>query len=509
MPAATARSQPVADPATGEDAPADLLIIGGGVNGAGIAREAALRGLSVVLAEAGDLAQGTSSSSTKLFHGGLRYLEHFAFRLVRESLAEREVLLRAMPHIAWPLRFVLPHHPGLRPAWMLRAGLFLYDHMGGRRLLPATRAVTLAGAPLGEGLAPHLRRGFEYSDVWVDDARLVMLNARSAQAAGARILTRSRVVSARVEAGLWEVRLEGGTCLRARTLVNAAGPWVGAVLAGVAGRNAPARLRLVRGRHIIVRRLFTHDRALTLQGGDGRVAFAIPYEQDFTLIGTTEVAHEGDPAAATCTDEEAAYLCRFVSDYLARPVTPADIVWRYAGVRPLYDDGARSDTQATRDYVLHLDQGQGAVLLNVFGGKITTYRRLSRAALDHLAPHLAPQGGAADTTTPLPGGDFPVDGVAAQVAALRAAHPFLDAAWAGRLVRAYGTEAAALLGGARTRAALGRDFGATLTEAELDWMHSREWARSAEDALWRRSKLGLRLSTGQVAQVAQWFAAVR
>jgi glycerol-3-phosphate dehydrogenase len=519
-------------PAPDPNPTCDLLIIGGGINGVGIARDAAGRGLSVVLAEKGDLAGATSSASTKLFHGGLRYLEYFEFRLVRESLREREVLLRMMPHIAWPMRFVLPLVPdmrpetltpaarlanrlapwlgGRRPAWMVRAGLFLYDHLGGRKILPATGALHLPGSPEGAPLQPHLTRAYEYSDVWVDDARLVVLNARDAAARGARILTRTEVTAARPEGGGWTVDLtgpEGRARLRARMVVNAAGPWAGQVLAGAMGQNAPARLRLVRGSHVVVRRLFDHDKAYFLTGSDGRIIFAIPYEGDFTLIGTTDAEHDSPDHAPRCTVAERDYLLAFANRFFARQLGPDDVVRSFAGVRPLYDDGASSATAATRDYVLHLDTAAGAPALHVFGGKITTYRRLAEGALAKIATVLPGTGRAWTAGAALPGGDFPHDGVAALVSGLIARHPFLTRDWALRLVRAYGTEAEALLGGARRAADLGRDFGATLTEAELDWMATHEWARTAEDALWRRSKLGLRLDADQMRAVDDWLAA--
>ncbi|PIE07318.1 MAG: glycerol-3-phosphate dehydrogenase [Rhodobacterales bacterium] len=482
----------------------DLFVIGGGVNGAGIARDAAGRGQKVVLAEQGDLASATSSASTKLFHGGLRYLEHHEYGLVRKALKEREVLLQAMPHISWPLRFVLPHTEGLRPRWMLRAGLFLYDHLGGRRILPATRSLDLTRDPAGAALRPGLTRGFEYSDCWVDDARLVVLNAVDAARRGATVLTRARVSGARRLADHWEVEvtdsMTGATSLwRAKALVNATGPWVSRLLHDTLGLPSQDRIRLVRGSHVVVPRLFTHDRAYTLQGSDGRVVFAIPYEQDFTLIGTTDRDHGDDPAGPECTDEEVAYLCATISGYLARPVTPQDVVWRYAGVRPLHDDGSGAAQKATRDYAFTLDTG-GPPLLSVYGGKITTYRKLAEAALAKLA---IPGGWTAGA--PLPGGDFPWDGAPALAAALQKDYPFLDAPWAARLVRLYGTEARALLGKARTRANLGRDFGATLTEAELVWLRDNEFARTGEDVLWRRTKLGLRLTAAEAQAVSDWF----
>ena len=519
----------------------DLFIIGGGVNGCGIARDAAGRGLSVRLAEMDDLAEATSSRSTKLFHGGLRYLEYLEIRLVRESLQERETLLRAMPHISWPLRFVLPLDPqmtfdsdtpvsralakvmpwarGRRPAALIRAGLFLYDHLGGRRLLPPTRRLSLRGTAEGAPLQDRLTTAYEYSDCWVEDSRLVVLNARDAEARGAHILTRARVAQAMRADGMWRIEMADGQVHHARALVNAAGPWVGRIIRDVAHLPGRETVRLVRGSHIVTRRLFDHDKAYFFQGADGRIIFAIPYESDFTLIGTTDRDHDGAPQDAMCTVEEQDYLCAFASRYFARPVTRADIVWTYSGVRPLYDDGASSATAATRDYVLSVDAGaegangtrggDAAPCLNVFGGKITTYRRLAEHALDKLAPWFANAGRAWTAGAPLPGGDFPVDGVTALVDALRRDHPYLDGPWAKRLVRAYGTEARALLGDARSASDLGRDFGATLTEAELDWMMTREYARTAADAVWRRSKLGLRLSRDQIDAIDAWMTSRR
>ena len=504
---------------------ADLFIIGGGINGCGIARDAAGRGLSVLLAEQGDLAQATSSASTKLFHGGLRYLEFFEFRLVREALEERETLLVAMPHISWPMRFVLPWHPamrfdsdtpaarmlarvmpwmkGRRPAWLIRLGLFLYDRLGGRRILPATRTLDLAADPAGRPLKPEFRKAWEYSDCWVEDARLVVLNARDAEARGARIMVRTRVTGATRMGDHWEIVTEGDggrQTHHAHALVNAAGPWVSDVIRDVAQINSAERVRLVRGSHIVTRKLYDHDRCYFFQGADGRIIFAIPYEGDFTLIGTTDKDHQGPPSTAECTTEERDYLLAFASRYFARPVTADDVVWTYSGVRPLYDDGASSATQATRDYVLRLDTA-GPPLLNVFGGKITTYRRLAESALTRLAPVFPQASGAWTARVPLPGGDFPQDGFQALVAQVAAAHPFLDPALARRLVRAYGTEALVLLNGATSKADLGRDFGAGLTEAEVRWLVTREFARTAEDIVWRRSKLGLRMTSAQVAEL--------
>ena len=508
----------------------DLFIIGGGINGCGIARDAAGRGLSVRLAEQGDLAGATSSASTKLFHGGLRYLEFMELRLVREALREREVLLRMMPHIAWPMRFVLPLDPGMRfqsdtpvarllsvilpwergrrPALLIRAGLFLYDHLGPRRILPATSSLDLRGRPEGAPLQPRLQHAYEYSDCWVQDARLVVLNARDAEARGAEIMVGARVTEAAREHEGWSVRLADGRSFRARILVNAAGPWVGQVIRDVTHLPSTAGVRLVRGSHIVVPRLFDHDKAYFFQGPDGRIIFAIPYEDAFTLIGTTDVDHHGLPGDAHCTPEEVEYLCEFASRYFVAPVTPDQVVRTYSGVRPLYDDGASSATAATRDYVLAVD-AKGPPCLHVFGGKITTYRRLAEAALAKLSPFLGATGKPWTEGAPLPGGDFPVDGVPALIAGLCADYPFLSKAHALRLVRGYGTEARMLLGDARTAADLGRDFGATLTEAELRWMMEREWARSAEDALWRRSKLGLHMTADQIAAVEGFMVGAR
>ncbi|MBV5265828.1 glycerol-3-phosphate dehydrogenase [Pinisolibacter aquiterrae] len=493
----------------------DLAVIGGGINGCGIARDAAGRGLSVHLCEMNDLASGTSSWSTKLVHGGLRYLEYYEFRLVHEALVEREVLWRAAPHLIEPLRFVLPHHAGLRPAWFLRLGLFVYDHLGGRKLLPGTRTLDLTRDPAGAPLKPGLfRRGFEYSDCRVDDARLVVLTALDAAERGAVIETRTRAVAATGSAEGWTVTLEdrdgARRTIRARALVNAAGPWVERILTEVVPGRSRARVRLVQGSHVVVRRLYDHDRCYLFQNGDGRIVFAIPYERDFTLIGTTDQDFHGDPGEVRASEAEIDYLCRAASDYFARPIGRDDVVWSFSGVRPLYDDGASEAKAASRDYVFELDESvAGAPLLSIFGGKITTYRRLAEAALRKLATHLPAAGPAWTATAPLPGGDFPVDGRERLAADLLARHPFLDAETAARLVRAYGTRAEAILGSVTHREDLGRDFGAGLSEAEVRHMMSREWAVEADDVLWRRSKLGLRLSPDRVAELAAFMAAAR
>lgn len=509
----------------------DVFVVGGGINGCGIARDAAGRGLSVALAEMGDLAQATSSASTKLFHGGLRYLEYFEIGLVRKALIEREVLLRAMPHIAWPMRFVLPYDPamrfegetptskllslvmpwmrGRRPAWLIRFGLWLYDTLGGRQILPATSTLDLATDPAGAPLKPQFRLAYEYSDAWVEDARLVALNARDAADRGALIMTRARVTAAIRAGDHWKITVERGAgpaVFRARVLVNAGGPWVEQVVRGIARIETSESIRLVRGSHIVTSKLFDHGKCYFFQGEDGRIIFAIPYEEDFTLIGTTDMDHQGDPSDPTCTDAEADYLCAFASRYFARPVTRADVVWTYSGVRPLYNDGAKSAQAATRDYVLSLDSN-GPPILSVFGGKITTYRKLSESALTLIAPSLAPTQGNWTAGVPLAGGDFPVGDAPRLIRELKLRYPFLPDYTIRRLIRAYGTEAATLLGSARTDADLGRAFGAGLTEAEVRWLIGREFARTAEDVVWRRSKLGLRMSVAEVAALEEWMRA--
>jgi len=494
-------------------APFDIAVIGGGINGAGIARDAAGRGWSVFLAEKGDLASATSSASTKLIHGGLRYLEYYEMRLVREALLERETLWRIAPHIIWPLRFVLPHHKGLRPAWLLRLGLFLYDHLGGRKLLPATRTLALRQDAAGAPLKPAFTLGFEYSDCWVEDSRLVVLNARDAADRGAEIATRTSIVNGTREDGCWllTVRDEDTGALsevRARTLVNAAGPWVAEVLNTIVHDNAAASVRLVKGSHIVVPKLYDHDRCYIFQNADRRIFFSIPYERDFTLIGTTDLDFEGDPRGVRASEAEIAYLCDGASDYFKVPVTPDQVVWTYSGVRPLYDDGASEAQAATRDYVLKLDAPTDQpALLSIYGGKITTSRRLAESALAMLAPFLPTARRRAGWTgvEPLPGGDFAVDGFDALVAGLVGRYPFLPPALARRLARAYGTKAADVLGTAATLDDLGRQFGAGLSAAEVDYLMHQEWASTAEDIVWRRSKLGLRLSKAEIAALDDYM----
>ncbi|MDO7834233.1 glycerol-3-phosphate dehydrogenase [Sphingobium sp. HBC34] len=488
----------------------DLAVIGGGVNGCGVARDAAGRGARVLLLERGDLAQGTSSASTKLIHGGLRYLEHGEFALVRESLIERERLWTIAPHIIHPMRFVLPWTKGLRPRWLLRLGLFLYDHIGGRHALPATEAIDLRRHPAGLALKPGFGPAYGYSDAWVDDARLVLLNARDAADRGADVQTRTHVERLERVGDHWRITARGAggeTCLfRARAVVNAAGPAVLDLL-DRAGCRSARHMRLVRGSHIVVPRLFDHDFAYFFQLPDGRIFFAIPYERAFTLIGTTDRDHRDGVDPVTASAEEIAYLCEGANRYFVRAITPTDVVWSYAGVRPLIDDGSNRPEAATRGYRLELDEAGGqAPLLSVFGGKITTYRHLAAGAVDQLQPYLpALSGGDWTARAPLPGGDFPKTGLAAVIDRLAGDYPFLAPATVDRIARAYGTQAWDWLGAATDRTGLGADFGHGLTEAEVRHMMVREWARTSADILWRRSKLGLRLDAAQVARLDQWL----
>lgn len=510
----------------------DLFVIGGGINGCGIARDAAGRGLSVELAEMNDLASATSSASTKLFHGGLRYLEYWEVRLVREALIERETLLRAMPHISWPMRFVLPYHEdmrfdgdtptskvlnfvmpwmkGRRPAWLIRFGLFLYDNLGGRKILTGTTSLSLNGTSEGAPLEGRFQKAFEYSDCWIEDSRLVALNARDAAARGAKINVRTKVASAEKVDGIWHVTLEpqGGTprVVKARMLVNAGGPWVENIIRNTVRINSTEGVRLVRGSHIVTRKLYDHDKCYFFQGEDGRIIFTIPYETDFTLIGTTDADHLDINQKPVCTPEEQHYLLEFASKYLKKDVTKDDVVWTYSGVRPLYNDGASSATAATRDYVLKVDQSAGAPILNVFGGKITTYRRLAETALEKITPFFPKAGKPWTAGVPLPGGNFPVDGVDALTQRLAATYPFLSAAWVTRLIKAYGLDAFNVLGDANVETDLGKHFGANLTEREVNWLVENEFARTAEDIVWRRSKLGLRLTPQEIDVLDAWLA---
>jgi glycerol-3-phosphate dehydrogenase len=498
-----------------QDRPLDVVVIGGGVNGTGIARDAAGRGLSVLLCEKSDLGSGTSSASTKLIHGGLRYLEQYEFRLVRESLMEREVLLRAAPHIIWPMRFVLPHNKSLRPAWMIRLGLFLYDHLGGRKLLPASRGIKLSDHPSGAPLKDEMTKGFVYSDCWVQDARLVVLNAIDARERGAEILTRTECLSARRAGELWEIELKdlrsGQTrSVQARALVNAAGPWVASVLEQRLGSNRASGLRMIKGSHIVVPAMFDHGYAYIFQNPDGRIVFAIPYEDRFTLIGTTDVEYKGDPAEVKISDDEVSYLCKAVNEYFKSGIAPEDVVWTYAGVRPLYDDASQTASTVTRDYVLDLDEQKGqAPLLNVFGGKITTFRKLAEHAMEKLCPLIDCRAPDWTADAVLPGGDLGQgkDGVnfKAFVDAFREQNPWLPADLARRYARNYGARAAMILGDAGSVGDLGRHLGDGIYEAELNYLVEQEWVVEAADLLWRRSKLGLHISDETAAQIGTWL----
>lgn len=489
----------------------DLLIVGGGINGAGIARDAAGRGLSVLLVEQDDLAGHTSSASTKLIHGGLRYLEYGEFRLVREALIERERLLGMAPHIIWPLSFVLPQNQSPRPAWMVRLGLFLYDHLGGRERLPGTRTVALDRSPFGAGLSPRTGKAFVYSDCWVEDSRLVVLNAIDAAERGARIETRTRLVGARREEGGWVATIEGAGGTRtvgARVLVNAAGPWVGDVIGRLGGNDTDRGVRLVKGSHIVMPKLYEGDHAFMLQNDDRRIVFAIPYEQNFTLVGTTDEPWTDPPGKATIGAAETRYLLDTIGRYFEREVDEADIVWSYAGIRPLYDDRSANASAVTRDYVLDVDTGgdSGAPVLNIFGGKITTYRKLAEHAMRELARFFPEAGGAWTAGAALPGGDIADADFEAFLRALHAERPGLPPALLRRLARAYGTRVRVLLGDAMAIDDLGEDLGGGLTTAEVDYLVGTEWARTAEDVLYRRSKLGLHVPEGTADRLDRYLA---
>ena len=475
----------------------DLFIIGGGINGCGIARDAAGRGLSVSLVEQDDFASATSQWSTKLIHGGLRYLEYYEFRLVAESLREREVLLRAAPHLIEPLQFILPHEPHLRPRWMISAGMMLYDLLGGKKSLPRSRSVRLAGSPLASGLKPRYAHGFSYYDARVDDARLTLANARGAADLGARIAPRTRFVGAVMREGLWHITVQDMRSgaqrqERARLLVNAGGPWVLDVLRHVKGVTQKAGVKHVRGSHIVVPRLHAGEHAYILQNADQRIVFIIPYQGAYSLIGTTDVAVD-EYARPRISPEEIDYLCQAASAYSSKPVKAADVVWTYSGVRPLYDDGGADAKAITRDYVLEVNDSAGAPLLNIFGGKLTTYRKLAEHALEKLAPHFPEMGAPWTHARPLPGGDLP-GGLATLVADLAQRYPFLPKEHAIGIARRHGSQAQHVLGGADSIEALGEYFGAGLYECEISHMLTDEWAFTPEDVLWRRSKCGLMMT---------------
>ncbi|HEY1394367.1 MAG TPA: glycerol-3-phosphate dehydrogenase [Methylibium sp.] len=513
-------------PAAQAEIDCDVLVVGGGINGAGIARDLAGRDWRVLLCERDDLASHTSSASTKLIHGGLRYLEYYEFGLVRKALMEREVLLRSAPHIMKPLRFVMPHDPTMRPAWMIRLGIFLYDHLARRELLPGSRGVDLSRSELGAPLKPEYRRGFIYSDGWVDDARLVVLNAVDATERGATVLTRTRCIAAQRHAQGWTATLldREGLChkVNARALVNAAGPWAESFLREIAqpahGETlATKSLRLVKGSHIVVPRCFEHDHAYIFQNPDKRIIFAIPYEGEFTLIGTTDVELRGDPGAACIDADETAYLCEQASRYFKQQIGPSDVVWSYAGVRPLLDDDSGDPSAVTRDYLLETHFRGGAPLLSVWGGKITTFRKLAEEAADEIGSMLGEARKAWTQGATLPGGDFSgwISGAARRsdtgferfLAELQRRHAWLPAALARRWAHAYGTRVELLLAGAKSLADLGTEIAPGLHEAELRYLQREEWALAAEDVLWRRSKLGLHYSQAQREAVRDWLEA--
>jgi len=487
-------------PSTPGDGIRDLLIVGGGSNGAGIARDAAGQGLSVTLVERGDLAGATSSASSKLIHGGLRYLEYREFRLVREALREREVLLRIAPHLVWPLRFILPHDASQRPAWMIRLGLFLYDHLGGREKLPGSHGVDLRKTPEGAPLKADYVRGFEYADCWADDARLVVANALDARVHGAEIRVRTTLQSAKRTEGLWEAKLAhaGGTeTIRARALVNATGPWATALFDRFEGAKTRYRLALVQGSHIVVPRLYDGDHAYILQNPDKRIVFLLPFQGVFTIVGTTDTPYAGDPENCAITPGETEYLVMAANRFLRRPITAAEIVWSYSGVRPLYDDGSVNASAMTRDYAFDIDAPEGAApLLTIYGGKLTTYRKLAQHALRKILPCLGREPKKWTSKAPLPGGDMPGGDFAAFLRGFVAEYRFLPAEQALRYARLYGTRARALLEGAKKLDDLGPCLGADLYEREVAFLRATEWAETPDDMLWRRTKLGLFLKSG-------------
>jgi glycerol-3-phosphate dehydrogenase len=495
----------------------DLLVVGGGINGVGIARDAVGRGLRVILCEQHDLAAHTSSASTKLIHGGLRYLEYYEFKLVRKALQEREVLLRSAPHIMWPLRFVMPHDSSQRPAWMIRAGLFLYDHLAKREFLPASEGVSLREHVAGAPIKGDYRKGFVYSDGWVDDARLVVLNALDASERGANILVRTKCTDVKQEENGWRATLEseqhGRIEVKARAIVNAAGPWTAQFANAASGVSNTHGLRLVKGSHIIVPRLFDHPYAYIFQNPDKRIIFAIPYEDEFTLIGTTDLDYTGEPGKVVINDDEVTYLCAMANRYFNKQITPGDVVRTYSGVRPLLDDSAQSASAVTRDYLLECDE-KTAPFLNVWGGKITTYRKLSEEALDILLPRLGSTAPDWTAGTPLPGGDLQQAGklVAtydfdAFASAFRAAHGWLPTKLAQRYARCYGTRAVRMLDGAKSMQDLGEELSPGVFEQEARYLFDVEWARSAEDILWRRTKCGLHCQPHHAARLQQWLEA--
>jgi len=492
----------------------DLLVIGAGVNGAGIARDAAGRGLKVLVIDKGDPGGATSSASSKLIHGGLRYLGYYEFGLVRESLAERARLLRAAPHIAWPLDFVLPWRPGLRPRWMIHLGLKLYDFLGSAEL-KSSRRVDLRTRPWGAGLAARFTQGFTYSDGWVDDARLVILTLRAAGALGAVVEPRTEIVAALREGPAWRVSLRNTDSGRkvqvaARGIVNVAGPWAETVARNVFDLDFEGNLRLVQGSHIVVPRVHDGDHALILQNPDERVIFVLPFERDFSMIGTTEVTLDDMDKPPAASPEEIDYLCHTASEYLEKPIAPETVCWSFAGVRPLFDDGSTQAKAVSRDYKLFVDGDPPAVppVVTVFGGKLTTHRKLAEKVVNRLIPWFPKRGGPWTDTAVLPGGDMPEHDFALYLEGLTQSYAWLPAEHLRGLARRHGSLTPALLEGAGALRDMGRHFGAGLYERELAWFMEKEWARSADDMLWRRTKMGLHLSEDERTAVADWLVRV-
>jgi glycerol-3-phosphate dehydrogenase len=488
----------------------DLAIIGGGINGAGIARDAAGRGLSVALFERGDLAGATSSASSKLIHGGLRYLEHYEFRLVAEALAERETLLSIAPHLVTPLTFVLPRVEGMRPRWMLRVGLWLYDHLARRSVLPPARSIRFATSPYGQGLKQTVLDGFSYADCWVDDSRLVVLNCRSAADLGARIEPRTEVRAARTDGDQWQLSLQhpdrGTQRVHARALINAAGPWTRSWLVEGLDRRPNHGIRLVKGSHIVTAPLYPGDHAFILQNDDGRVVLVLPFQDRYSLIGTTDVPHSGPPEDAVISTEEITYLCRAVNRYFARNIGSSDVLWSFSGVRPLYDDGTPNPSEVTRDYRLMLDTDSGPPLLSIYGGKITTYRRLAEHALTQLIPWFPSMKGPWTAHARLSGGELP-EGRQGYLNNLSARYPALSIPLLESIVSRHGSNAPLILGDAETQDDLGVHFGENLYAREVDYLIDREWALTADDVLWRRTKAGLRLDDNTQAALARYMTA--
>ena len=485
----------------------DVFIIGGGINGSGIAADAAGRGLSVVLSEQNDLGSGTSSASTKLVHGGLRYLEHYKFKLVRKALQEREILLKKAPHIIKPIRFLLPHN-GMRPGWFIRLGLFIYDHLGGRKILPPTKTRSLKKGIFSGILEKNYHKAFEYSDCWVDDSRLVILNACSARDSGAEVLSRHKCISAIRKNGTWEIILENtasGTkrALKAKVLINAAGPWLDKVISNVLNEHKPPLVRLVKGSHIIVNKLYNHDRSYVFQGSNGRIIFAIPYQKNFTLIGTTDQDFQGDLSNVHIDGTEVEYLCNVSNEYFKLKISTKDIISKYAGVRPLYDDGASTAQEATRDFVLKYDKDN--LFLNIIGGKITTYRVLAEQTLNYLTDIFPNMKNDWTKDSPLPGGNFNFNDFDVTQNKLVSEYPFLEETLLHRYFENYGTLSWVLLKNINSIYDLGKDFGHGLYEKEVEYLYLHEWAKCAEDILWRRTKLGLHMNDQQVEAIDNWF----